>query len=385
MDSVNHKIERDFSKISVSNVVGLFTLSNKFNAYTVFRLCTLYKIGNITGLDYQNFHRGAINVKSANCKKHWKNAIGIKMNKNLSCKLSDETLHLTGLKSKQQAYECFQELKDNLAEVEDNIKYMNDNIEMAKLCVNCIKVLLKGEEIYVIKNSSIRVNCEDVVIYKCNLYLNISSKLYKKLYQSQHLIPDGCYDSKMVYSNTNGKIEYPLLELKKFTTIKQDKIQIPIELDSRLINFFLDKVADFTSYNDYVLNLDWFLTIRSVFASGDKLEEMGFKYGNNNYNYNLGFAVNLDCINSLFNKVDGFVCEYFKDISKFAKVSIPMEVPEHLISQIRKGENAKCPKFIIYNSGSITQAGPHPEINMIAYSKFINVILNNLDFIIQKS
>ncbi len=85
--------------------------------------------------------------------------------------------------------------------------------------------------------------------------------------------------------------------------------------------------------------------------------------------------------NNSENEIKGFVCEYYKDISKYAKVSYIMDIPENLIPEIRKKEEAKCPKFTIYGKGSITQSVPHPELARKCREDLMNVINKYINLI----
>ena len=377
----------DPTNVQVSNIVGLFDLDNELYMNAVFRLCTLEKIGDIKCISYQEFKRGIPPKKkkkvkdSVSSKGCWKNGLCINMYSNISVKLSDKTLHITGCKSHEQAHDCFKDLRENFSEVESNIKYINENIEIAKQCVNWITENIKGDEIYVVKNSQIVVDPTDVVIYGPKIYLNIASKLYKNLELAKHLIPLGSCIEKFVYERDNKIIDYPLIELEKFITIKDVKREDAISkgCDERIYDFYIDKRKDFTRYDEYILNLDWFLKIDSLYKRGHELTQIDFGYGNNNYNYNLGFLVNLKSLNGIFSDTHDFICEYQNEISKFATVTFQIEIPPHLLPQIRKKEKAKLPKFIIYNTGSITQSAPHPELADISRKRFIEIINQNIN------
>ena len=147
------QIVNNFKDIPISNMVGVFSLDNKFNTYSLFRLCRLNSIGNITYISHAKHDRGHNKPnKKSKCKKCWKNSVCMLINGKISAKLSDYTLHITGLKSTQQAEDCFNYIKENLSQVEDDIKYMKNNIEMSKKCIEWIKSVTKGDEIHYVKN-----------------------------------------------------------------------------------------------------------------------------------------------------------------------------------------------------------------------------------------
>lgn len=382
-------MECDFSKIPISNMVGIFTLNNKLDMNAIFRLCTLNGIGDIKHISFQLYSRGVKKCKKCTKKKDnkrcWKNGLVIKMCNNLSVKLSDNVFHITGLKSRAQAENCLNLFNLNLIDVESTVNYINQNIEKAQECVEWIKDATKGREVYVIKNSGIEANANDVVIYNEKMYLKITSDLYQKLNQHKHLIPKDSSPFQLVYENGGVYELYQLIEIERFTTIIRE-VQVPAELDPKIITFLLDKMVDFAKYEEYRLNLDWFLTIKSLYKDeGMGLNSLNFKFGNINYNHNLGFEVDLNSIHTAFNNIESdFVCEYFKDISKYAIVTAIMDLPEDLQPEMRKGIKAKLPKFVIYTTGAVTQSGPHPTLNGIAHKNFMKIANLNVNKIKKK-
>lgn len=377
-----------FDKIKLSNVVGIFTLYKNVNMYPVFRLIQLNDAAGIYHLGHQMHTRGTrkpdkVSKKKA-CKKCFRNSISIDMEPNINLKLSAASLKLTGIKSYEDGLQAFTKLKENLDRVESTLQYLSEHLLEAHECVKWIKGLIKGEQIYIISESDIIVNSSDVMVYENAHYLSLNSKLYNMLHGLPERIPSGAIKHKMLHYGENGEvIEYPLIMVETMTLIIPPVlIEIPVTLDRRLAEFFLDKMVDFTSYEEYCKTLDWMLTLKSLFSispekESQSLTQLGFGYGNNNYNYNLGFEVKLSLIDKIFRNNSGFTSDYHKEVAKFAKVSLPMTTPIELANQIRKKKVKWSHKFTIYKTGSVTQSGPHPVLNAIAYEKFIRIIEAN--------
>lgn len=391
-----------FDDLKASNVVGIFTLTPKLNINPAFRLISLNSIGNINYVGYQFNSRGTKRKKKgkkkqSECKKCWKNGICMEIDDSSSPKLSEKTLHIVGIKSKERAIEIFNNISLNLKDVEENLIYMNENLELAKKCVDWVKETFKGEEVYIIKDSNILIDPKDIVIYNLEMYLNFSSDIYEKLLKVYDIVPDDATKLWYTYidSVTNEETHYPLINVVKIRTIKEvGNLDIPIYLSSKIINFFVSKVVDFTSYDDYCLNLDWFLTIKSIFDKGvpeidspkgsiidiPRLTFSNFGYGNINYNYSIGFRVKLSVINKIYNNTGGkFISEYNKDMVKYCQVSYMMNIPAHLANEIRKKKNVCVHSFVIYVTGGVTQSGPHPELNKIAHEAWAHYIMKNYD------
>jgi hypothetical protein len=94
----------------------------------------------------------------------------------------------------------------------------------------------------------------------------------------------------------------------------------------------------------------------------------------------LGFPIKLKVLDAIFKKNPEFECEYLKDMSKYVRISLAIKMPPELESHVRR-KTEKPHKFIIYRTGSVTESGPHPVVNEIAYNKFIEVIVKNLDLL----
>lgn len=386
-----------FEELKTSNIVGIYKFEPLLNMNVAFRLCQLNSISKISYMNYQGYSRGTRletrkKKKPANkCVKCFKNSICIDMGESLGLKLSQNSLQLSGFKSKETADEALGFLIHELKQIETYLHFMNMNPDLAKKSVDFIKSQFNGEFVYMIEGSRIPVEPKDIVIYGSTMYLNIGCKLYESLLKNMNLIPITSIKAKLINTVNNEKgenvvHEYPIIEIIRAHKIKAlSTLVIPEGLPENLINFFVDKLIDFNNYEEYILNLDWFLSLKSVYEdistiNGNfELRNTQFSYGNNNYNYNLGFPVKLAAIYRVFKRQTGFVSVYDKDIVKFVRISLPMEVPEELATSIRNKMKIPSHKFIIYKTGSVFQSGCHPVLNKIAFERFISAIARNVD------
>jgi hypothetical protein len=293
---------------------------------------------------------------------------------------------------------------------------------MAKICLEWIKTICKGNIAYIIKDTNIIIDPNNIILHGESIFLDVSSDMYKKMMENIDLVPeDSIKVTKVSFNNTI--IDIPLITVIKINMITlPELIQVPDNLDRNVITFLLDKIVDYNNYDKYIMDMEFILTVKTIYKTVDtgtevpkveglrtelnkpevpkaevpkaevpkvevpkaeivnevpkikELEYTKFGYGNNNYNYNLGFNINLGVISKIFEKYDDFIVEYNKDVAKYVKISYPMEIPDHLISSITKKKKMFSHKFIIYKTGSINQSGPHPELNEIAYNRLFNII-----------
>ncbi|HLX52744.1 MAG TPA: hypothetical protein VKR58_02330, partial [Aquella sp.] len=246
---------------------------------------------------------------------------------------------------------------------------------------------------YVIEGTPYEVPPKDIIIYGTNMYLNIASDLYKTISKNLSSLPIISVVNKLIVPTISHPgqilgneefIEYPIININAVHKIKSiSQIEVPQEFH-KLVDFFLDKIKDFNTYEEYSLNLDWFLSLKSIYEKDVEnslcdIKCLRFAYGNNNYNYKLGFEIKLTKLNMIFRKNPEFDCERINTVSKYVRLSLPMVIPPELKDQV--GSKSKTPshKFIIYKTGSVTQSGPHPFLNNIAYNKFITEINNNIE------
>lgn len=392
---------KTFDELKVSNIVGIYKFEPMLNLNVIFRLCQLNNSSKIYYMNYQGHSRGKRlqnrKKKKTTCVKCFKNSISIDMDESLGLKLSQNSLQLSGFKSKDVAEHALKVLTSELNNIESFLVYIDQHLEEATRCINFIKDNFKGDTIYQIEGTRIIVDSKDVIIYGSNMYLNFNSSLYSYILKDPSLIPANSIKGKLtnqIQNNTNNTSSfnvYPIIEIVKVHSIKSlASLTVPPDISFHLIEFLLDKITDFNNFEEYSLNLDWFLTLKSVCDTPPvrnidsisihhfEMKNIQFSYGNINYNYNLGFPVKLAIIDRIFKRNSEFVSAYDKDIVKFVRISLSMDIPDDLALTVKNKLKKPSHKFIIYKTGSIFQSGYHPILNKIAFDKFMNVVSKNI-------
>jgi hypothetical protein len=177
-------------------------------------------------------------------------------------------------------------------------------------------------------------------------------------------------------------------------------VKVPDGYNIEILRFFIDKIGDFNTFEELSINLDWFLTLKSIYLvpqggtdvsvpgtlkdshlQGLKMTKL--VYNNNNYNYNIGFGISLSSIKRVFGRYYGFDPDYKKDIRKYASVYLQLPMTPEMSTHTKNKLENPSTKFTIYKTGSIAQASPHPEIAKIAYGKFLEVINQNKEALMQ--
>ena len=121
-----------FDEITPSNIVGIFELDDNIDINPIFRLCKIDT--DILGMSFQFFERGNIikKKKYKKCKKCWRNGICIKMKDSASFKLSKNTLQVSGVKSIEKAFGCFNILSQHFSEVDMMLKKIHEDIDSSE-------------------------------------------------------------------------------------------------------------------------------------------------------------------------------------------------------------------------------------------------------------
>ena len=220
--------------------------------------------------------------------------------------------------------------------------------------------------------------------------LKVGSKAYNTLLKCEHI--DDKVSAKiflrkmyMDYRKDPATDMYPILiEEEGHSIIIQQR---PQHLDSLIYDFLTDKAKDFEIYEDYIANLDWMLTIKSLYKKEKDLAEdksiklLKARYININYGYNLGINIDRCKFRDYVNKSKDFSPEYRKSGDTAVTVYLPLDLTPELSDEILRNEkNQKIAhKFIVYKTGGITQSGPHPIANEQAYYKFMDLIIPGLN------
>ncbi len=147
----------------------------------------------------------------------------------------------------------------------------------------------------------------------------------------------------------------------------------PDSIDSELAKYLIGLIPDYIFYDVYAKQLNWFLTVDRLYEpdSENTISMCQIQYISINYNYSLA------CELRLFRLIDellklGIHAEQDTISQHWLTVHIPYKIPDDLKMYILKKEEKYVHTFIIYTRGSITQSGPHPTLNKIAFETFIS-------------
>ena len=382
---------------------------------------------------YAGYRSGDIVIKRGmirSKKKPFKNAIELDIGseqKFINCRLSLNSIHVCGAKSDEMIIFAVNHLLDKIKYIQSLIDRMKDNVEMTYATMNWISEKTKGEEKCFIKNTSIivdrsKINNGRVINHQFDLKLNelhlllgyILSKLDSSHTEVHQLLSyiynlfETSKDASLIYQLT---VIYESLAAFTFdqTTIPlrlMNQIQIffqnvkdlvdysrispwyeevethicsicpneyhtqnyPEGIDRELANYLISLMPDYIFHETYVKQLSWILTINRLYES--ELAINLLEYISINYNYNLGAELRLYRLIDEFRKL-GIHAEQDNTSQHWLTVHIPYEIPEELKAFILKKQDKYVHTFIIYKGGSVTQSGPHPILNRVAFQTFI--------------
>lgn len=94
-----------------------------------------------------------------------------------------------------------------------------------------------------------------------------------------------------------------------------------------------------------------------------------------NYNYNVGFELNLTSVYEVFGQIPGFI-SYYPITAYAVKIFLPYTQP---VNKVIAKKKIPAHTFIVYQNGSITQSGPGDELSDIARNTFIKALLDNYE------
>ena len=416
----------EFKDVKVNTMVSIVHLNGKINLAAFFRLLQITRVdrsidGNAVSSSYISylplqetyynlssihkrqgempylgypgpiFHVGHVNHYRGiprESEGHFKNSVTIDMSifgKNANVRVSENTLHICGIKDINMAINTYDILKYNIDSIENVLNYMNNNVEHAKEIFQWIKDNSKGGMIYVAENTDVVIDSKDVYILDRKYTIKPKSDSYDKLMSCKHLgkriieklkLQEEHYKS-CKEDNVMPNNAYPIFVEAGHSIILTEKI--PKHFDTIIYNFFIDKVEDFKMYENYIKTLELTLTIKSIYD--DPMSINKILYVNINYGYNLGFHLNRSKFRDYVNKDDNFRAEYRTSGDSAVTVYLPLDAPPEVISEIsrNKKNNKMFHKFIVYKTGSVTQSGPHPLINEQAYYKFMDLVKKGSD------
>jgi len=287
--------------------------------------------GSIISLRYKDMVRGVIKSKS----KPFKNAVTIDIStikKNISLKLSANTIQMCGASSKDNGVEAAKYLINHLKRIQKIIKKIQENKEETKKIVEWVKEESRGD-----------------IIEKNNWD--------KKEYDNVTLL--------IKRENFDYKIKTP--------------INIPSNFDNEVTSFFISMIHDFIYHSDMCSKLDFIMNIKKIIE--DDLEILNINEAMVNYNYSLGFKVDRTKVNKYIDGKHGFISRYNNAFATSVTIELPYD-PILKNNNNRRKNKIPHHTFLVYRSGSVTQSGPGGTSMKDAYYLFMNTINDIKDLII---
>jgi hypothetical protein len=332
-----------FEDLRITTITMIVTLDSKIHKEIAYHLLPITRIenykmkntvkcklphsknpGDIVSMRYKRNTRGIIK----NNKKPFKNAVTIDIStkiKNISLKLSKNSIQICGASSKEDGVEASNHVINHLQFVQEMLNKMNDNMNESLELIKWIKNHTKGESV------------EKTII---------ETKTCNKMVLNIHNIIMDNYICK--------------------------PLNIPEYFDKTLAKYLLSLSVDFLYHSDYCKKLDYILKLKNVIKN-KTINIEHIELAMVNYNFSLNFQVDRAKLDQLINEQYGFISRYNNALSP--SVTIELRYKPTLNSAVKRRKN-KVPHhtFLVYRSGSVTQSGPGEELMKKAYYKFMNFI-----------
>lgn len=284
--------------------------------------------------------------------------------KNVSCKLSRNSIHMTGLTSREMAVETANEIIRNINYVRDMLKYIENNMTVARRTVDWIKEITKGPEKLVINDTNYIAEPE--------------------LIQTD--------ERGQFVMNESGKKRYPVNLVN--IVILPSILFYPDYVDKKIGSYLLKMTLDYARHDIYCMQLDFVLTIPKITGQvigtctgtgtaneneskikdeSENIKVKGVKTSMINYNYDIGFKIDRWELYSFIKttKIHGFDVKYDNRKDNYVKLIIHNDPDaEKYRSKFQRKEGKPDHSILVYESGRITQSGPYEEMMRKVYLTF---------------
>lgn len=271
--------------------------------------------------------------------------------------------------------------------VEENYRYPNQSIEnMSNYCYYIYQVM-EYYKLHIYKTDKRKKNYI-TYIYNNKMEVIYDDKYVDVLIKLHDLLED--YKGSPIYSDVELSTStiFPDISILNnfdddgYTTIKSDTFikddtslnnnNSECKVDKYLADYLLKLLPDYTHHDLFDRQIRWFVTLDKLYEGDLYISKV--KYSNLNFNYNLGDLIYLDDLKREFSNIDGFIVNRDKLSQKSVSIKLPFIIPDHLKDYIQKDQRSKKMEhtFTVYSKGSVTQSGPHYDMNIEAYHKFIN-------------
>lgn len=281
--------------------------------------------GSIFSVRHRGKVRGIIRTNSG----PFKNAVTIDIStavKNLSVKLSPNSVQLTGASSWDDGVDATQSVIRHILHIQNMIELLRVDMDVTADAIQWVKEHTRGP-----------------------------------LCTREHVVEKVCVGLTMVIHSSTQ--EYSIV---KPTT------EVPETLNAELVAFFLSLSDDFIYHSDFCGKLDRLYSVPNA-VEDTSLSIQSVNAAMVNYNYSLGFEVDRAKLNTFINNNNGFISRFNNEFANCVTVELPYEPPSGAAIKRRKN---KIPHvtFLVYHSGSVTLSGPGGSIMEDAYYLFMHTI-----------
>lgn len=334
-----------FEDLKVTTITMVVTLMGDVNITAAFLLMPITKIevkqlresskcqlphckipGSILSMRHRNMTRGIIRNK----KQSFKNAVTIDLStkrKNISVKLSTNSMQICGASSRQDGIEAAKHIIDHLHKIQNVHHKMHNEPEKCQEAIDWILQQTKGES-----------------IIKEQFEYCRSGKVELKI-------------SKQIPENN--------------VNLAVDLDKLPEDIDRELVEVFLSMGTDQLYHSDLRKKIEFLRNLDKIVDDELKIDHVDEAMVN--YNYKLGFEVDRAALNKLIENRNGFVSRYNNAFSPAVSVELPYTPTKN--TKIKRRKN-KVPHhtFLVYRYGTVTQSGPGGELMKDAYYLFMETI-----------
>lgn len=303
--------------------------------------------GSILNSSYEDQHVGVVN----STKKPMKYSIALVMSisdKNITCKLYNNKLHMSGCKSLDHGRETVWHILNHLSRIKRILDWINANRETAQSVINMVS---------------------DAVLDEAQVYTE------EKVFDGTQYILSSEYP---------GIIQGPPVLPRELQPVPADQVEFVdylLFMRQRFVNHVLLK----RKYNSL-------LDIAHAVATTNPMVTGSFECKNivsnmMNHNYSLGFKVNREALNSIINGEHGFTSSFIHEMHPAVQIGLGYDTAlrtgvtlDGKIVHIPWTNSKKKKKedhrhtFTVWYTGQVTQSGPEPALCREAYLLFMKII-----------
>jgi hypothetical protein len=292
--------------------------------------------GAIVSMRFKGCTRGIFRSTS---RRHFRNSITMDIStkqKNISLKLSKNSIHMCGPTSLEMGQEAIDYLFGYINEIQEELQYMNADTEKKQTTLEWLMQATQGTAID---------RTQKYILPSENISLAVTQTLQ------------------------DHQVAIPSLETA------------PPEVDVRLAKFLLRHAHEFLYHSELMMEFEHISQLEKIVEEPIQMDRI-FK-AMVNFNYHLGFNVNRQRLKDVFDAVGGGWCvRYDPRIDHTVTIQIPYEVLSEA-EFMRKPDKVHCHTFMVQKSGVVTQSGPDETIMKPAYYTFMNIIQTYYGYILK--